>query len=81
MALINIGVKQHQSMLQELWQKDGADDNTSAIKQEEKHHIKNRALEAGIIEPIRPLALHNSLMIAKIMRFEFPQDWYFQKIP
>jgi hypothetical protein len=51
-------------------------DNESAIKQEEKHHIKTRALEAGIVEPAPLLALHNSLMIAKIMRFEFPQDWY-----
>lgn len=67
-------------MLQELSLEDCADDNASAIKQEEKQHIKTRALEAGIVEPIRPLALHNSLMIAKIMRFEFPQDWYFQAI-
>lgn len=48
----------------------------SAIKAEEKEHIKTRALEAGIVEPAPLLALHNSLMIAKIMRFEFPHDWY-----
>lgn len=53
-----------------------ADKRESAIKQEEKQHIKTRALEAGIVEPAPLLALHNSLMIAKIMRFEFPQDWY-----
>lgn len=53
-----------------------ADRCKSAIKQEEKQHIKTRALEAGIVEPAPLLALHNSLMIAKIMRFEFPQDWY-----
>ncbi|KAL2001674.1 hypothetical protein VTN02DRAFT_1427 [Thermoascus thermophilus] len=48
---------------------------TNAIKKEEKDRIKNRALEAGIVEPAPLLALHNSLMIAKIMRYEFPQDW------
>jgi hypothetical protein len=53
-----------------------ANTNESAIKPEEKNHIKTRALEAGIVEPAPLLALHNSLMIAKIMRFEFPQDWY-----
>jgi hypothetical protein len=50
--------------------------DASAIKKEEKEQIKTRALEAGIIEPALLLALHNSLMIAKIMRYEFPQDWY-----
>ncbi|OJJ47682.1 hypothetical protein ASPZODRAFT_63665 [Penicilliopsis zonata CBS 506.65] len=48
---------------------------TNAIKKEEKERIKIRALEAGIVEPAPLLALHNSLMIAKIMRYEFPQDW------
>lgn len=47
----------------------------SAIVPEEKQKIKTRALDAGIIEPSRPLALQNALMIAKIMRYEFPQDW------
>ncbi|KAJ5944280.1 Armadillo-like helical [Penicillium verrucosum] len=46
----------------------------NAIKAEEKEHIKTRALGAGIVEPAPLLALHNSLMIAKIMRFEFPHD-------
>ncbi|KAK1149495.1 hypothetical protein N8T08_005044 [Aspergillus melleus] len=48
---------------------------TNAIKKEEKDHIKTRALHAGIIEPAPLLALHNALMIAKIMRYEFPHDW------
>lgn len=49
--------------------------NNSAIEPEEKQKIKTRALEAGMVEPSRPLALQNALMIAKIMRYEFPQDW------
>lgn len=47
----------------------------SAIKKEEKDHIKTRALQAGVVEPAPLLALHNSLMIAKIMRYEFPAEW------
>lgn len=48
----------------------------SAISKEEKGHIKARALEAGILEPDRQLALQNALMVAKILRYEFPHDWY-----
>lgn len=48
---------------------------SSAIKPEEKQRIKLRALEAGVVEPERHLALHNALMIAKIVRYEFPSDW------
>ncbi|KAK2795615.1 hypothetical protein FQN50_009701 [Emmonsiellopsis sp. PD_5] len=46
-----------------------------AIKPEERLHIRSRALEAGAVEPDPKLALHNALMIAKIVRFEFPADW------
>ncbi|RAH49114.1 putative importin 11 [Aspergillus brunneoviolaceus CBS 621.78] len=48
---------------------------TNAIKKEEKEQIKLRALQAGVVEPAPLLALHNALMLAKIMRYEFPQDW------
>ena len=47
----------------------------SAISKDEKAQIKTRALEAGIEEPARPLALQNALMVAKILRYEFPHDW------
>lgn len=76
MVLINTGAKRQRSMFPRTFAwTTCADKRESAIKQEEKHHIKTRALEAGIVEPAPLLALHNSLMIAKIMRFEFPQDW------
>lgn len=51
----------------------------SAITKEEKEQIKLRALEAGIYEPERQLALQNALMVAKILRYEFPHDWYVSK--
>ncbi|CAG7924157.1 unnamed protein product [Penicillium olsonii] len=66
-----LAIIQLKNGIDKYWRKTAA----NAIKQEEKHHIKTRALEAGIVEPAPLLALHNSLMIAKIMRFEFPQDW------
>ncbi|KAJ5354809.1 hypothetical protein N7541_005853 [Penicillium brevicompactum] len=69
-----LAIIQLKNGIDKYWRKTAAKPE-SAIKQEEKHHIKTRALEAGIVEPAPLLALHNSLMIAKIMRFEFPQDW------
>ena len=54
----------------------GTNKDNSAIKKEEKEQIKIRALQAGIMEPAPVLALQNALMIAKIMRYEFPNDWY-----
>ncbi len=49
--------------------------SNSAIKKEEKEQIKIRALQAGVVEPAPLLALHNAFVLAKIMRFEYPQDW------
>ncbi|PGH17942.1 hypothetical protein AJ79_00841 [Helicocarpus griseus UAMH5409] len=48
---------------------------TNAIKPEERVRIRSRALEAGAVEPDVKLALHNALMIAKIVRLEFPAEW------
>ncbi|ODH45246.1 hypothetical protein ACO22_00242 [Paracoccidioides brasiliensis] len=47
----------------------------NAIKAEEKQQIRSRALEAGAVEPDTKLALHNALMLAKIVRLEFPSEW------
>lgn len=52
------------------------DSHGSAISKDEKDKIKTTAMQAGLAEPARPLALQNALMIAKILRYEFPQDWY-----
>ena len=48
---------------------------TNAISKEEKALIRSRCLESGINEPDRRLALQNALVIAKVLRFEFPHDW------
>ncbi|KAM5447134.1 hypothetical protein McanMca71_003770 [Microsporum canis] len=50
-------------------------DPCSAIKAEEKNRIKRRAIEAGVVEPAPQLALQNALIVAKILRAEFPLEW------
>ena len=47
----------------------------NAIGKDEKLRIRTAAIEAGVQEPSRSLALHNALMLAKIVRSEFPHDW------
>ena len=47
----------------------------NAIGKDEKNTIKTRAIELGVLEPVPSLALHNALMLAKIVRHEFPHDW------
>lgn len=49
--------------------------SNASIGKEEKLKIKTTAIEAGLSEPVRALALHNALMVAKIVRSEFPHDW------
>lgn len=46
-----------------------------AIQKPEKEKIRTKAIEVGVLEPRQPLALQNALMLAKIVRVEFPQDW------
>ncbi|KAJ9666327.1 hypothetical protein H2201_003515 [Coniosporium apollinis] len=48
---------------------------TNAVSKEEKEIIRSRLLDAGKDEADHRLALQNALVIAKIVRFEFPNDW------
>ncbi|KAK5092272.1 hypothetical protein LTR70_001919 [Exophiala xenobiotica] len=45
------------------------------VKKPEKEKIRAKAIQVGVQEPKRNLALQNALMLAKIVRFEFPHDW------
>jgi hypothetical protein len=45
------------------------------ISKDEKNQIKTRSIEAGVQEPVAALARQNALMLAKIVRYEFPHDW------
>ncbi|KAI4091352.1 MAG: hypothetical protein LQ339_008149 [Xanthoria mediterranea] len=47
----------------------------NAIGQDEKDLIRSRSVESGTNEPDHCLALQNALMIAKIVRYEYPQEW------
>ena len=48
----------------------------SAVSPEDKAVIRSRLLESGIEEYDHRLALQNAIVVAKVSRFEYPQDWY-----
>ncbi|KAF2265528.1 ARM repeat-containing protein [Lojkania enalia] len=48
---------------------------TNAVGREDKATIRSRLLQSGVNEADQRLALQNALVIAKIVRFEFPNDW------
>ncbi|CAN9240504.1 unnamed protein product [Alternaria alternata] len=48
---------------------------TNAVSKEDKATIRARLLESAVNEADHRLALQNALVIAKIVRFEFPNDW------
>ena len=47
----------------------------SAVSKEDKNTIRAHLLESAVNEADHRLALQNALMVAKIVRFEFPNDW------
>ncbi|KAH8721569.1 armadillo-type protein [Phaeosphaeriaceae sp. PMI808] len=48
---------------------------TNAVNKEDKAAIRSRLLQSAIDEADQRLALQNALVVAKIVRFEFPNDW------
>lgn len=48
----------------------------SAISKAEKAEIRARLLDSGLDESNARLAIHNALVIAKIIRIEYPLDWF-----
>ncbi|KAF1942396.1 ARM repeat-containing protein [Clathrospora elynae] len=48
---------------------------TNAVSKEDKASIRARLLESAVNEADHRLALQNALVVAKIVRFEFPNDW------
>lgn len=50
---------------------------SSVVNKSDKAVIRSRLLEAGVNEADQRIALQNALVIAKIVRLEFPHDWYF----
>jgi hypothetical protein len=45
------------------------------VHKEDKAVIRARLLESGVNEADQRLALQNAIVIAKIVRYEFPNDW------
>ena len=48
---------------------------TNAIQPEEKAQIRSQLLEGGIREVETNLALQNALVVAKVVRIDYPLDW------
>ena len=49
--------------------------STHVITDQEKTYIRSVCLDAGTDEPNHRLVLQIALMIAKIIRFDYPKDW------
>lgn len=47
----------------------------SAVNKEDKAAIRSRLLESAVNEADQRLALQNALVVAKIARTEYPNDW------
>lgn len=47
----------------------------NGIKPDEKSLIRSRLFQGTIEEPERHFALHNALVIAKVVRIDYPADW------
>ncbi|KAF1351224.1 armadillo-type protein [Delphinella strobiligena] len=48
---------------------------SNAVNKDDKAIIRSRLIESGLEEQDQRLALQNALMIAKIVRHEFPSEW------
>ncbi|KAL1303880.1 hypothetical protein AAFC00_000334 [Neodothiora populina] len=48
---------------------------TNAVNKEDKAVIRSRIIGSGLEEEDHRLALQNALVIAKVVRYEFPNDW------
>ncbi|KAL5117145.1 hypothetical protein ACEQ8H_004970 [Pleosporales sp. CAS-2024a] len=48
---------------------------TNAVSKHDKAAVRARLLESAVNEADARLALQNALVVAKIVRFEFPTDW------
>ncbi|TKA74604.1 hypothetical protein B0A55_05436 [Friedmanniomyces simplex] len=48
---------------------------TNAVSKDDKDAIRSRLLQSCLREPADRLALQDALVIAKIARFEYPNDW------
>lgn len=66
-----LAVIQLKNGIDKYWRKTA----TNAISVEEKARIRGSLLEGGIAEVENNLALQNALVVAKVVRIDYPLDW------
>ncbi|KAK4543323.1 hypothetical protein LTR36_005682 [Oleoguttula mirabilis] len=66
-----LAVIQLKNGIDKYWRKTA----TNAVSNDDKTVIRSRLLDSGLHESDDRLALQNALVIAKIARFEYPNDW------
>ncbi|KAF2151677.1 ARM repeat-containing protein [Myriangium duriaei CBS 260.36] len=66
-----LAVIQLKNGIDKYWRKTA----TNAVNKEDKAVIRSRLISSGVDEGDHRLALQNALVVAKIVRFEYPQDW------
>ncbi|KAI5299855.1 hypothetical protein KEM56_002914, partial [Ascosphaera pollenicola] len=71
LAVRHLAIIQLKNGIDRYWRKSAP----HALPPDQKQIIKTRAVEAGALEPDARLALQNALLIAKIVRNEFPLEW------
>ena len=66
-----LAIIQLKNGIDKYWRKTAA----NAIQPEEKAQIRSQLLEGGIREVETNLALQNALVVAKVVRIDYPLDW------
>ncbi|KAF2465340.1 ARM repeat-containing protein [Lindgomyces ingoldianus] len=66
-----LAIIQLKNGIDKYWRKTAS----NAASKEDKAVIRSKLLQCGVNEADQRLALQNALVIAKIVRFEFPNDW------
>ncbi|KAF2678917.1 ARM repeat-containing protein [Lentithecium fluviatile CBS 122367] len=66
-----LAIIQLKNGIDKYWRKTAS----GAVNKEDKAQIRSRLLESAVNEADARLALQNALVVAKIVRFEYPADW------
>ena len=66
-----LAILQLKNGIDKYWRKTAS----NAISKNEKSFIRSRCLESCISEPSGWLALQSAIMVARVIRYEYPHDW------
>lgn len=66
-----IAIIQLKNGIDKFWRKSAK----NTISSDEKAYIRSRLLEGGIMEEERNIALQNALLLSKIVRIDYPNEW------